>query len=1055
VSAVSFASDGKTGLVGSSEGHLQIWDIKTGGQLRSYRLEIAIESAALSPDGRAVLVGGRERNSNVPTLGLLDLSNGGILRRFVGHRSSANSVAFIQGGRLALSGSENEPGLILWNIATGKPEKIFEGATGIKALAIMPDETSVLTVGSGPPLQLWDIVNGKITKTFGKSNEGLYLPMKVPQDRYLIVTGSDRSLNLWDLRTGHFVRVASGHTGEITTLMSTKNFPILGSVSDDGLKIWQVPTLASKRTLRAKQEIASSGAISPDSKRAIVSEEDGTINLWDVPSGKLLKIFKTRNLVRTPGAPEWALTNYVTVAFSADSKFAVAGYQDGKVAVLNLEAFKLERSLRGHSSDIICVAVSLDRKYILSVSRNELILWDFLSGRELRRQTTSSAITCPLIFLNDMKNVISGESLWERSQAVLRVWDFKSGTLIARFGSTLVGSMGSFDSLEVSADEAFAYSRHQDGAIRIWDLRSRALFAILQTGENANDWLVVDPSGRFDSGALDNGAPFSWVVSDDTFNPLPPEIFMRDYFEPRLLPRLLACHEAEKARPGACAREFKPVRPLASLNRSQPEVKIVSVEPEARAADEVVVTVEVRGVERSYGAAGQAKTWQSGVYDLRLFRDGQLVGQGPDVREPEPLEALEPEADVARWREAHRLIDGVGVKQHTFRQVRLPRHEQGSTIEFSAYAFNADRVKSTTARLSYTVPQNLPARERRAYVVAVGVSAYEDRVWDLRYADDDARRMVQVLTPRLEATGRYKEVVPVLLLADWEERDRVRTVTAATATKQNVKAVLDILAGRDVPEDVRRALPNEARLQRAQPDDLVLIAYSSHGYADRAGNFYLFPYDIGSDTRKVVSADVLKRAISSSELSVWLRDIDAGELIMVVDACHSAASVESPEFKPGPMGARGLGQLAYDKGMRVLASTRADDVAWESARTRQGLLSYALVHDGLEQGKADFRPADGSIGIQEWLEYAVQRVPQLYAEALGSAGAGRTAAAKGKPAKRTAPGKTAGEGRLVIVDSASRSARYITRPGASAATQQPSLFSYKRGNDTTLIPATR
>jgi uncharacterized caspase-like protein len=455
------------------------------------------------------------------------------------------------------------------------------------------------------------------------------------------------------------------------------------------------------------------------------------------------------------------------------------------------------------------------------------------------------------------------------------------------------------------------------------------------------------------------------------------------------------------------------------------------------------VTVEVEGVEGRFGIAGQERTWRSGVFDLRLFRDGQLIGQAPGLNEPEPLEALDPQADVARWREAHRLVEGVGRKELTFRHIRLPMREQGDKMEFSAYAFNADRVKSATASMAYTVPQRMPLRDRRAYVIAVGVSAYEDPAWDLRYADDDARRFVEVLEPRLRATGRYKEVVSVPLLADWTERDGPRVVTAADATKKNVKAVLDILAGRDVPEEVRRALPNGMKLERAGPDDLVLITYSSHGYADRAGNFYLFPYDIGSNTGRAVSSEILKRAISSAELSAWLRDVDAGELIMVVDACHSAASVESPEFKPGPMGSRGLGQLAYDKGMRILASTRADDVAWESARTKQGLLSYALVHDGLEEGKADFRPADGRIGIQEWLEYAAQRVPQLYAEAINS---------RGEMPNTASPNTAATEqGRLVAFDSNTRSPRYITRPNASPQTQQPSLFNYKRGEGATLV----
>ena len=54
-----------------------------------------------------------------------------------------------------------------------------------------------------------------------------------------------------------------------------------------------------------------------------------------------------------------------------------------------------------------------------------------------------------------------------------------------------------------------------------------------------------------------------------------------------------------------------------------------------------------------------------------------------------------------------------------------------------------------------------------------------------------------------------------------------------------------------------------------------------------------------------------------------LRDVDAGELALIVDDCHSAAAIEGTDFKPGPMGSRGLGQLSYDKGMRILTATRS------------------------------------------------------------------------------------------------------------------------------------
>jgi len=90
-------------------------------------------------------------------------------------------------------------------------------------------------------------------------------------------------------------------------------------------------------------------------------------------------------------------------------------------------------------------------------------------------------------------------------------------------------------------------------------------------------------------------------------------------------------------------------------------------------------------------------------------------------------------------------------------------------------------------------------------------------------------------------------------------------------------------------------------------------------------------------------------------------------------------------FKPGPMGDRGLGQLAYDKGMRILAATQADDVALESGSLGQGLLTYALK-EGLTAGAGAHMLADtdgdGAVTMKEWLTYAETRVPGLYQDVL-------------------------------------------------------------------------
>jgi Caspase domain len=206
------------------------------------------------------------------------------------------------------------------------------------------------------------------------------------------------------------------------------------------------------------------------------------------------------------------------------------------------------------------------------------------------------------------------------------------------------------------------------------------------------------------------------------------------------------------------------------------------------------------------------------------------------------------------------------------------------------------------------------------------------------------------------------------------------------ATKENIADVLALLGGHEGPRDrLRRALGPDGsivdQLRRATPDDLVIIGFSGHGWANPQGRFYLLPSNSGTEAPSekdgADNAAILSKFISSEELSQWLKDVDAGELAMIIDACHSAASVDQPGFKPGPMGDRGLGQLAYDKGMRILAATQADNVALESEKLGQGLLTYALIDEGLKDHKAA-PDGKGPITIGAWLRYAEQRVPHLY-----------------------------------------------------------------------------
>jgi hypothetical protein len=566
--------------------------------------------------------------------------------------------------------------------------------------------------------------------------------------------------------------------------------------------------------------------------------------------------------------------------------------------------------------------------------------------------------------------------------------------------------------------------------VTLYERKTRRELATL-IALDQTDWVVITPDGRFDTNKLERPQGLHWVLPEVSLRAFSFESFMRDYYEPNLLQRVLRCNEA-----GTCGKEFKAIRNLSALNRTQPRVSITQIEP-ASSPSAVEVSVEVEDVLSNYQKDGQELA--SNVYDVRLFRDGQLVGHStPDEKLRSTFRVYKDlDEELAAWREANSVAMPASKRIFSF-EVRLPNNPDNGRVEFSAYAFNEDRVKSETARMTYTVPADdaRTPEPRRAYVITFGANKYDNPEWELRFAANDARAMSRTISANLRAQKEFSEVVEIPLISD-NVTANGKTLDKRDATKGNVQTVLELLSGKAPPaerlKDLEAAVGTETlrRIQQATPDDLILIFFSSHGYADRSGIFYIVPSDIGKGGGKRVTVGLLIRSISSDELSLWLRDVDAGEIVMIVDACHAASAVEGGEFKPGPMGSRGLGQLAFDKGMKILAATQADNIALEVNLIRQGLLTYALIQDGIEARQADYNPKDNVINLGEWLSYGVERVPRLYEEVRS--GNARTSDGTGRQIKFVTAG---GEARLLGKD--------LEEITAASRTQQPSLFDFTR-----------
>jgi len=177
--------------------------------------------------------------------------------------------------------------------------------------------------------------------------------------------------------------------------------------------------------------------------------------------------------------------------------------------------------------------------------------------------------------------------------------------------------------------------------------------------------------------------------------------------------------------------------------------------------------------------------------------------------------------------------------------------------------------------------------------------------------------------------------------------------------------------------------------QRSQPEDEVLVYFAGHGTAYR-NRFYLIPHDLGyAGARAALNQTgldtILAHSISDGELELAFAQIDAGHLILVIDACNSGQALEAEDQRRGPMNTKGLAQLAYEKGMYIMTAAQSYQAAQEASLLGHGYLTYALVVEGLKNGAADDEPKDGAVLLREWLDYATNRVPQMQLEKMKQA----------------------------------------------------------------------
>ena len=208
--------------------------------------------------------------------------------------------------------------------------------------------------------------------------------------------------------------------------------------------------------------------------------------------------------------------------------------------------------------------------------------------------------------------------------------------------------------------------------------------------------------------------------------------------------------------------------------------------------------------------------------------------------------------------------------------------------------------------------------------------------------------------------------LPGIVLDD--ARDMHRLLQGGRCGYADVQLLLDEQATK---AGIRAGLQRLAK--RAGPNATAFVYFSGHGGRIESGPHaenYLISYDCNLATLPATS-------ISGAELTDWLREIQAGRLLVVFDCCHSGGTGAPKTLDPAMEMKSGLSEnyyerLAAGRGRVIIASSRTDEVSWALPEMKNSLFTHYLLE--ALQGGARVR-GDGLIRVFDIFDYVSEQVP--------------------------------------------------------------------------------
>ena len=276
-----------------------------------------------------------------------------------------------------------------------------------------------------------------------------------------------------------------GHTKRVTSLAFADDGRTLVSGSYDGsVRLWDLPSGEDRKVFRGHEGGVLAVAVSPGGRYVASGGWDRHIIIWDPQSGS-----RVRQLRRHRAGVS-------ALAFSSDGRYLLSGSFDGTLYVWDVESGTLRGNLVGHDLAVQAVTVSPNGSVAASAGADTYVhLWDLTDFTEIRRLEGQHGLIKALIFTPDGRFLVSGGA-----DEKIIMWNTETGGQERTFGNALL----TINALSVSPDGRRLLAADQ-GSVHIWNLASGERVATFSPCRDVLTTALFSPSGDEVAAASQDG----------------------------------------------------------------------------------------------------------------------------------------------------------------------------------------------------------------------------------------------------------------------------------------------------------------------------------------------------------------------------------------------------------------------------------------------------------------------------------------------------------------------------------------------------------------------